>query len=147
MSPSIHISFDTRHDRALYERLVDQSRTAGFSVISASEVVPADEIAEARLRRRIRDADQMIVICGEHSDASQCMSNEIRIAREEGTPFFLLWGRRETMCTKPTGAKASEGMYNWTPAILQDQIAVTLRSRTHALAIAKDVARLRSDRR
>ena len=148
MSPCIYVSFDIRHDHALYERLVDQSGTAGFTVSSGSEVVAfATEIWDARLRRRIRDADQMIVICGEHSDASQCMSDEIRIAREEGTPFFLLWGRRDAMCTKPIGAKSDEGMYNWTPSILQDQIAIALRSRTRALATAEDTARSRSDRR
>ena len=146
MSPSIYVSFDIRHDRVLYEQLVNQSGTAGFSVSSGSEAPFASEIWDARLRRRIRDADQMIVICGEHSDASKCMSDELRIAREEGTPYFLLWGRRSAMCTKPAGAKSDEGMYNWTPSILQDQIAVTLRSRAHALAMAKDAARLRIDR-
>ena len=146
MSTSIYVSFDIQHDRELYERLLDQSNTAGFTVSAGSEPVSGIEIWDARLRRRIRDADQMIVICGQHSDASSCMSDEIRIAREEGTPYFLLWGRREAMCTKPIGAKNSEGMYNWTPSILQDQIAISLRSRTHTMAIAKDAARLRSER-
>jgi len=133
MSPCIYVSFDIRHDRPLYERLVDESTNAGFTVSSGSEVPFGAEIWDARLRRRIREADQMIVICGEHSDASKCMSDEIRIAREEGTPFFLLWGRRETMCTKPIGAKGDEGMYNWTPTNLQNQIAIALRSRTRVL--------------
>ena len=48
----------------------------------------------------------MIVICGEHTEASPGMSAEIRIAQEEKTPYFLLWGRRESLCTKPTGAKS-----------------------------------------
>ena len=144
MNPSIYISFDIHHDRGLFERLVDQSGTAGFTVSSGSEGAASDvEIWDARLRRRIREADQMIVICGQHSDASECMRDEIRIAREEGTPYFLLWGRRETMCTKPIGAKNDEGMYNWTPAILQNQIAIALRSRVRALSVAEDTARLR----
>ena len=150
MNPSIYISFDIRHDHGLYERLVDQSGAAGFTVSSGSEsevAASAVEIWDARVRRRIREADQMIVICGQHSDASECMSDEIRIAREEGTPYFLLWGRRETMCTKPAGAKNDEGMYNWTPAILQNQIAIALRSRVRALSVAEDTARLRSERR
>ena len=141
MSPCIYVSFDIHHDRELYERLLAQSGTSGFTVAGGSETPFATEIWDARLRRRIRDADQMIVICGEHSDASRCMSDEIRIAQEEGTPYFLLWGRRQAMCTKPIGARNSEGMYNWTPAILQDQIGIGLRSRTHALAVAKDAVR------
>ena len=143
MTTSIYVSFDIHHDRELYERLVDQSGKAGFTVSGGSEAPVAAEIWDARLRRRIRDADQMIVICGEHSDASIWMSDEIRIAQEEGTPYFLLWGRRATMCTKPVGAKSAEGMYNWTPTILQDQIAIALRSRARSLEIAKDAARLR----
>lgn len=135
MSTCVYVSFDIRHDRELYERLLDQSSTGGFAVSGGSEALFPAELWDTRLRRRIRDADQMIVICGEHSDASRCMSDEIRIAREEGTPYFLLWGRREAMCTKPAGAKHDEGMYGWTPAILQDQIAIALRSRTRALAI------------
>ena len=137
MSTSVYVSFDIRHDGELYERLLDQSALAGFTVSSRSETSFAAEVWDSRLRDRIHDADQMIVICGEHSDASKCMSDEIRIAQEEGTPYFLLWGRRQAMCTKPIGARNSEGMYNWTPAILQDQIGIGLRSRTHALAIAK----------
>ena len=66
----------------------------------------------------------MIIICGQHTDASQAMSVEIRIAQEEHTPYFLLWGRRAEMCTKPVGAKSAEGMYNWTWEILQDQVAI-----------------------
>jgi hypothetical protein len=132
VSTCVYVSFDVRHDLELYERLRDQSVMAGFTVSSGSETRFAAEVWDARLRRRIRDADQMIVICGQHSDASQCMSEEIRIAQEEGTPYFLLWGRRDVMCTKPTGAKNAEGMYNWTPAILQNQMAIALRSRTRA---------------
>jgi hypothetical protein len=127
MSPCIYVSFDIQHDRELYERLRDQSRAAGFTVSGGSEAPFAAETWDAKLRRGISEADQMIVICGEHSDASQCMSDEIRIAREERKPYFLLWGRREVRCTKPIGARNAEGMYSWTPAILQDQIAIGLR--------------------
>ena len=44
------------------------------------------------------------------------------IAREEERPYFLLWGRRELMCTKPTTAKSADAMYSWTWEILQSQI-------------------------
>jgi hypothetical protein len=143
VSTCVYVSFDIRHDRELYERLLDQSAMAGFTVSSRSETSFAAEVWDSRLRDRIRDADQMIVICGEHSHASQCMSDEVRIAQEEGTPYFLLWGRREVSCTKPIGAKNDEGMYNWTPANLQDQLGIALRSGTRALEIAKEAARLR----
>ena len=123
----VYVSFDIDHDRELYERLLTQSGGASFCVSGRSELaIPADAWAE-RVRGRIREADEVIVICGEHTEASPCMSAELRIAQEEHTPYFLLWGRRGMSCTKPVGAKSSEGMYNWTREILEDQVAIAFR--------------------
>jgi hypothetical protein len=55
------------------------------------------------------------------------MSTELRIAQEEQIAYVLLWGRREIMCTKPIGAKRTEGMYSWTRQILLEQITLALR--------------------
>jgi hypothetical protein len=125
----IFVSFDTGHDGELYELLLSQSRTqsSDFEVMGCSEHSTTTEIWSERVRRRIREADQVIVICGEHTGSSSRVSAELQIAQQEQTPYFLLWGRREMMCTKPVGAKPAEGMYSWTRQILQDQIAFTLR--------------------
>jgi len=125
----VFVSFDIEHDRELYELLLAQSRTSisGFAVLSGSERSPATDVWSERVRRRICEADQVIVICGEHTEASVRMSAELRIAQEERIPYFLLWGRREIMCTKPIGAKPAEGMYSWTRQILQDQITFASR--------------------
>ena len=111
----VYVSFDIEHDRELYERLLAQAGGSGFCVSGGSEFLSATDLGNERVRRRIREADQLIVICGEYTDGSPGMSAELRIAQEERTPYFLLWGRRESMCTKPTGAKPAEGMYRWTP--------------------------------
>jgi hypothetical protein len=63
----------------------------------------------------------------QHTEASMRVSAELRIAREERTPYFLLWGWRDIMCTQPIGAKPAEGMYSWTRQTLQDQITLALR--------------------
>jgi hypothetical protein len=123
----VYISFDIDHDRELYERLLAQSRGSGFSVSGESEFVSTHANWTERARRRIREADEVIVICGVHTELSHGMSAEIRIAQEEKTPYFLLWGRRGAKCTKPIGAKSSEGMYSWTREILEDQVAIALR--------------------
>ena len=125
----IFVSFDIEHDGELYERLLAQSTTpsSGFAVLGGSERLTATDVWSERVRRRIREADQVIVICGEHTGASTGVSAELRIAQQERTPYFLLWGRREIMCTKPIGAKSAEGMYSWTRQILQDQMTLTLR--------------------
>jgi hypothetical protein len=132
----VFVSFDTGHDGELYELLLSQSQvqSSNFEVTGGSERSMASEIWSERVRRRIRDADQMIVICGEHTGASVPVSAELRVAQQEQTPYFLLWGRREIMCTKPVGAKSAEGIYSWTQQILQDQIAFTLR-KAHADAV------------
>ena len=123
----VFVSFDIENDGELYKQLRVQSKSSGFAVSGGSERVTSMDVWSESVRRRIRDADQMIIICGEHTRASTSVSAELRIAREEGTPYFLLWGRREIMCTKPVGAKPVEGMYSWTQQILQDQIAINSR--------------------
>jgi hypothetical protein len=132
----VFVSYDIECDGELVEELRTQSSSSTFAVSSCSERRSASDVWSARVRRRIRDADQVIFICSEHTDASTSMSNELRIAQEEKTPYFLLWGRRGIMCTKPVGAKSAEGMYSWTRQILQDQIAITSRS-TRSDAIAE----------
>ena len=127
---NIFVSFDLDHDADLYDLLLKQSANAslGFEVSGRSKASALKEPEGAGLRRRIREADQVIVICGEHTDASKGVFAELRIAQEEQKPYFLLWGRPDSMCTKPAGAKSSEGMYSWTSQILQDQITLTTRN-------------------
>jgi len=55
------------------------------------------------------------------------VSAELGIAQEEQKPYFLLWGRREVMCTRPLGARSSDSMYSWTSGIIRDQLTMTLR--------------------
>ena len=117
----VFVSFDLEHDQDLYELLLGQSRvpSSGFAVLGGSKRSTTAYLATESLRRRIREADQVIVICGEHTEASSPVSAELLIAQEERTPYFLLWGRRDSMCTKPNGAKPAEGMYSWTRQILR----------------------------
>jgi hypothetical protein len=126
----IFTSFDLDHDQDLHDLLLEQSlrQTSGFEISARSEARPMTDLFDERVRRRIRAADEVIVICGEHTEASARVSAELRIAREEQKPYFLLWGRRESMCTKPAGAKPNEAMYSWTWEILQNQIVTTLRN-------------------
>ena len=125
----VFVSFDLEHDEDLYELLLAQSTTpgSGFAVLGGSKRSTTAYLATESVRRQIREADQVIVICGEHTEASACVGAELLVAQEERTPYFLLWGRRDSMCTKPHGARTAEGMYSWTRQILQEQINVTSR--------------------
>ena len=125
----VFVSFDIERDEELYELLLTQTRTSsfGFAVLGSSERMTATDDWSERARLQIRAADQVIVICGEHTEASPSVHAELRIAQEERTPYFLLWGRPGVMCTKPIGAKTDDVMYSWTGQILQNQMAFTAR--------------------
>ena len=125
----VFVSFDTDHDGELYDRILEQSRMpgSGFAVSGSSPRTPATDTTREATSRRIARADQVIVICGEHTDASVGVFSELRAAQEAGKPYFMLWGRREVMCCKPQGARAAEGMFSWTRQVLQDQLALNQR--------------------
>ena len=126
----VFVSYDREHDGDLHDRLVEQASnsTTGFEISARSRARAPTDLWEEGLRREIREADEVIIICGEHTDCSERVGIELRIAQEEKRPYFLLWGRRELTCTKPVTAKAADGMYSWTWEILQDQIITTLRN-------------------
>ena len=125
----IFMSFDSDHDQDLHDLLLEQSRrqSSGFEISARSEAATMTDRWDEKVRRQISEVDEVIVICGEHTASSVRVNAELRIAQEEQKPYFLLWGRRERMCTKPTGSKRDDSMYSWTWEILQDQITTTLR--------------------
>ena len=126
----VWVSFDCEHDAELYEELLEQSRLSGsgFVVCGGSQPFRDGEAWEKRARLRIDAAEHLIVICGEHTSDAEGVCAELRIAREQATPYLLLWGRREIMCAKPTGTKPSDGMYSWTAQIIRDQLALAARA-------------------
>lgn len=126
----VFASFDAVHDGDLYARLLAESGDAslGITVSGGSEPFSATTDWIERTRSRIRDAEWVLVICGELTDASGGVAAELRIAREERKPHLLLWGRRNRMCTKPAGSTGSEAIYTWTPPTLHEQLAMMRRA-------------------
>lgn len=130
----IFVSFDGEHDADLHERLRAESQQGGreLELSGHSHGGAMTKAWIATCRSRIRAADEVIVLCGEHTHSCERVATELRIAQEEKTPYLLLWGRRERMCTKPTTAKPADGMYRWSWDILQSQIHTLRRAlRTH----------------
>ena len=125
----IFMSFDLDNDQDLPDLLLEQSlrQCSGFEISARSEATTMTDGWDETVRRQISEADEVIVICGEHTASSVRVSAELRVAQEEQKPYFLLWGRREEMCTRPVGSKRDDTMYSWTWEILQDQIITTLR--------------------
>jgi len=132
----IFLSYDRENDEDLHDLLLQQSLrpSSGFEISARSDAGTTMDRWDEKVRRRICAADEIVVICGEHTKESPLVTAELRIAQEEQKPYFLLWGRRERMCTKPVGAKPNEGMYSWTWEILQNQIVTILRN-AHPLEI------------
>jgi hypothetical protein len=129
----VYLSFDLEHDRDLEGRLLAQARAGSdFAVASRSEAGEMGAAWIARVRRQISACDEVVVICGEHTDASARVSAELEIARQEHKPYLLLWGRPDSMCKKPRAARPDDGMYKWTLEILEHQLAQMMRqSRKH----------------
>ena len=124
----IYLCFDLEHDRDLHDRLLAQVKSGtAFAIAGHSEAGAMTDAWTARVRGRITDADEVVVICGEHTDESRRVCAELEIARAQKKPYVLLWGRRDSMCKKPRSARADDGMYAWTPAMLEHQLASSLR--------------------
>jgi hypothetical protein len=115
MAARVYISFDYDHDDDLKTLLINQARfpDSPFEVIDWS-IKEASSNWKAEARRRIRAADQVIVICGQYTSSAAGVSVEVSIAREENIPYFLLWGRSGKTCVKPTAATTADTIYEWT---------------------------------
>lgn len=125
----VFVSYDLEHDEDLYARLREEAARPRslFEVSGRSQARAWDGPSDAA-RRAIRQADQVVFLCGEHTGDALAVGQELRIAQEEEMPYLLVWGRREIMCTKPLGARPADGMYSWTPEILRTQMEILLRA-------------------
>lgn len=110
------ISFDFDHDEDLRNLLVGQAKNpdSPFDIADWSVKEPLSGNWKEKVRERIRKTDLTIVICGEWTHTATGVAEELRITREEGKPYFLLRGRSNKTCTKPTTALASDKIYEWT---------------------------------
>jgi hypothetical protein len=124
-APRVFVSFDFDHDEDLRNLLVGQARHSGspFEVTDYSVREPEAGDWEAKIRVRIRLVSQVAVICGNHTDTATGVAAEVRIAREEEWPYFLLAGRASGINKRPTTALASDKMYEWTWENLKRLIA------------------------
>lgn len=110
------ISFDFDHDEDLRNLLVGQAKNpdSPFSIADWSVKEPFAGNWKEKVRERIRKTDLTIVICGQWTHTASGVAEEVRITREEDKPYFLLWGRSDKICTKPSSALASDQVYKWT---------------------------------
>ncbi len=113
MATRVFVSFDYDNDARLKDMLIGQSRNPNspFTVEDWS-VKAASSGWRADAKNRIARSEQVIVLCGHYMGTATGVNIEIDLARETGTPYFLLKGLEGA--TRPTTAGATDKMYDWT---------------------------------
>lgn len=111
----VYVSYDYDHDNDLKNLLVGQARNDD-SPFSVSDWSIKEETTnwKEHARKRIRAVDQVVVICGQYTDTATGVGVEVKIAQEEKISYFLLEGRSDKTCKKPTTARVDDKMYSWT---------------------------------
>ena len=112
----VFTAFDYDHDEGLRNLLVGQSRheDSPFEMHDWSVKEPFTGDWKAKVLTQIRNSDQVIVLCGEHTHTATGVAAELRMAQEERKPYFLLAGYSDKTCTKPTSASSVDKIYRWT---------------------------------
>lgn len=108
------VSFDYDNDARLKDLLIGQSKNpdSPFEVHDWS-IKTASPTWREEARRRIRASGLVIVLCGKYTHLATGVGVELGIAQAEGVNYFLLAGYKEGS-TRPTTARATDKMYDWT---------------------------------
>ena len=117
----VFISFDYDHDEDIKIMLAGQAKLEDspfdFKDASVKDHLTGDW--KEKVKGRLANCDQVIILCGTSTNTAAGVSAELEIAREIKKPYFLLKGRSDKTCYKPNSAYGSDTMYNWTWANLK----------------------------
>jgi hypothetical protein len=121
----IFISFDFDNDEDIKIMLAGQAKLedSPFDFKDASVKEPLTGDWKEKVKGRINNCDQVIVLCGTRTNTASGVSVELKLTQEQNKPYFLLWGRSDKTCIKPTAALSTDKVYNWTWANLKALIA------------------------
>jgi hypothetical protein len=114
--PRVYISFDYDHDSDLKILLDGQGalKDSPFEIADWSIKEPIASDWKKKARERIRAVDVVAVVCGEATASAAGVAAEVTIAQEEKIPYFLLKGRSDKTCQRPTTARVTDKIYDWT---------------------------------
>lgn len=112
----VFVSFDFDHDEGTKIMLAGQAKLADspfdFTDASVKDHLTGDW--KEKVRRRMDNIDVVIVLCGESTHTAKGVSAELEIAQEKQKAYFCLRAYKDKTCTKPTSAKATDKIYDWT---------------------------------
>ena len=54
------------------------------------------------------------MIRGAEAHQATGVATELAITKQEGNPYFFVWGRPNQTCTMPSNAGPYDKIYNWT---------------------------------
>lgn len=111
----VFISFDYDNDARQKDLLIGQSKHPDtpfdFADWSSKEHLTGDW--KQKIKAKLAFVDVICVLCGKNMVMATGVAHEINIAQEIGKPYFLLAAYSDGF-TKPTTAKVSDKVYNWT---------------------------------
>lgn len=112
----VFISFDVDHDEGTKEMLAGQAKLPDspfdFTDASVKDALTGDW--KDKVRGRMANIDVVIALCGEYTHTATGVAAEVTIAQDKKTPYFLLRAYSNKICTKPTSAKSTDKVYDWT---------------------------------
>ena len=112
----VFISFDVDHDEGTKTMLAGQAKLpdSPFDFKDASVKYHLTGDWKEKVRRRMDNIDIVAVLCGTQTHSASGVAAEVTIAQEKGKDYFLLKAYPDKTCTKPTSAKSSDKVYDWT---------------------------------
>ena len=110
------ISFDYDHDLELKNALVAQSELddSPFEINDVSIKQAIDINWKKYARKKIKESDVVIFICGKYTNTAKGVTAEMSITLEENANYFLLCGRSDGIVQKPSNSKKEDEVYKWT---------------------------------
>lgn len=111
----VFISFDYDHDLDIKTMLAGQAKLpdSPFDFTDASVKDHLSGDWKEKVKQRIKNCDQVCVLCGEYTHTATGVNAEVKITQELGKPYFLLAGRAGKSI-KPIAAKSTDKLYSWT---------------------------------
>ena len=111
----VFISFDFDHDSNLKGSFINQAKTRvpHLNIQDWSLPGPVDEGWKRQARKRIRQAEFAVIICGINTHSAEGVEAELTIIQQEGIPYILLKGHPRESCSKPPNARNRDSPQKW----------------------------------